>query len=73
LKLRGHLLQTELDRMAAYSLISHEMSGFIRIGGTAMSGQRFVNFTNFWRHFVVLKGSNLVIFKDTTQVSKPLS
>ncbi len=71
LKVRKHLLRTEMDRLAAFSLVAHQMSGFLRIGGTAMSGQRFVNFTHFWKQFAVLKRSHLVIFKDTTQVSDP--
>ena len=45
------------------------MSGFIRIGGAAISGQRSVNFTFFWKYYAVLKGSNVVIFKDITHVS----
>lgn len=68
-RLRGNLLQSEIDRTAAFSLMCHQMSGFIRIGGTTFSGQRSVNFTNFWEHYAVLKGSNLIIFKDTTHVS----
>ena len=67
-QLQKLLFCAEMERLAALSLVSHQMSGFIRMSATAMSGQRFVSATAFWSFYAVLRDSHLVIFKDTSQV-----
>jgi hypothetical protein len=68
-RLHRLLLSSELRRLVAFSSISHEMSGFLRVNSTTISGQRFVSATSFWNYFVVLRKSHLFILKDTTHVS----
>jgi len=68
LHLRKQLFRAEIERLAALSLVSHQMSGFIRMSATAISAQRFVSATTFWSFYAILRGSHLVIFKDSSQV-----
>ena len=68
LHLRKQLFRAEIERLAALSLVSHQMSGFIRMSATAISGQRFSSATTFWSFYAILRDSHLVIFKDSSQV-----
>lgn len=68
-RLHTLLLRSELRRFAALSSVSHEMSGFLRVSSTTISGQRFVSATSFWNYYVILRKSYLIILKDTTHVS----
>ena len=68
-KLRERLFQTERERMSAFSLVSHQMSGFIQMSAADVSGSRFGSGTSFWQYFGVINESRFVIFKDTSKVS----
>jgi hypothetical protein len=68
-RLHTLLLRSELRRFAALSSVSHEMSGFLRVSSTTISGQRFVSATSFWNYYVILRKSYLIILRDTTHVS----
>eukprot|EP00557_Chaetoceros_sp_GSL56_P010386 CAMPEP_0176478374 /NCGR_PEP_ID=MMETSP0200_2-20121128/1149_1 /TAXON_ID=947934 /ORGANISM="Chaetoceros sp., Strain GSL56" /LENGTH=1917 /DNA_ID=CAMNT_0017874301 /DNA_START=31 /DNA_END=5784 /DNA_ORIENTATION=+ len=71
-RLHGLLLHSELRHLAALSSVSHDMSGFLRVSSTAISGQRFVSATSFWNYYVVLRKSYLILLKDTTH-EKPFA
>ena len=68
-KLRESVFLNEMERTSAFSLVSHQMSGFVRMSGTAISGQRFVSSTSFWKYYAVVRGSNMIIFQNTADVS----
>jgi hypothetical protein len=66
----NHLLfQSELQRLVALSLVSHEMNGVLRVCSTTISGQRIVSVTSFSEYYVVLRKSHLILFQDSTHVS----
>ncbi len=68
--LHRRLFSQQKDFVAAYSLVSHRMSGFIKMSGTNAYSQRFISTSiNFWEYFGVIKNDSFFLFKDTSQVS----
>lgn len=66
--LRSLVFKKERDCLSISSLVSNQACGFIRMGGTGLSGQRTVSVTNLWKYWAVLRDSHLIIFKDFSKV-----
>jgi len=67
--LRSMIFKRERERLSLASLVSNQACGFIRMGGTGLSGQRTVSVTNLWKFWAVLRDSQLIIFKDFSELT----
>ena len=68
-EMRLKLIEKEKDRLSSYALLVNDVCGYIRMGTTALSHQRMVSITNFWRYWGVLKGNDLILYKSPSDVS----
>ncbi len=68
-KSRELLFKKESERYAAFALLTNAVSGYLQVGSTAVSNQRIVSVTNFWRHWVVLKQSTIILYNNPSDVS----
>ena len=66
--LHEKVFHNKRERVAAFSLISHRMSGFPKMSGTNVINQRFVSTTNFWQYFGIIRGTDMILFDGTSQV-----
>jgi hypothetical protein len=68
-EMSSKLFAKEVDRIHAYSLLTNDACGYIRVGSSAISSQRMVSITNFWRYWVVLKKNQLILYGNPSEVS----
>jgi len=67
--LRYEVFCRERDRIAALALVSSQTTGWLKMGGTHMYGQRLSGVTTMWRYYVVLHKSLLIMYSSPGQVS----
>jgi hypothetical protein len=69
--LRYEVFSRERDRIAALALVSSQISGWLKMGGTHEYGQRLTGVTTMWRYYVVLHKSLMILYSSPGQ-SKPM-
>lgn len=69
--LRYSVFSKERERVAAISLVGSQLTGWLRMGGTHMFGQRSPKVTSMWRYFAVLRKSLLILYTAPGD-SKPI-
>ena len=67
--LRYDVFTRERDRIAALALVSSQMTGWLKIGGSHVYGQRLSGVTTMWRYYTVLHKSLLILYPSPGQVS----
>ena len=67
--LRYELFSGERCRIAALALISSQVTGWLRMGGTHTYGQRVSAVTTMWRYYFVLRKSLLIVLSAPGDVS----
>ena len=67
--LRYEVFSKERDRIAALALVSSQVTGWLRMGGTHTYGQRVPGVTTMWRYYAVLHKSLLILYSAPGQVS----
>ena len=69
--LRYEVFSRERDRIAALALVSSQMSGWLKMGGTHVYGERLSGVTTMWRYYAVLHKSLMILYSSPGQ-TKPM-
>jgi hypothetical protein len=71
-RLRIQVFLKEKDRLSALALLSCQAAGWLRVGGTHMTGERSPTTSNMWRFHAVLRKSLLILYASPGQVRHDL-
>jgi uncharacterized small protein (DUF1192 family) len=68
-RLRVQVFLKEKSRVAALALVSCQAAGWLRVGGTHMTGERSPTTASMWRQHAVLRKSLLIMYAGPGKVS----